>query len=141
MVNLAHNLLSIMLVIIGLFLAGYVIYLILKFHGRSIFKSLHFASSLKKEKKKDHDLFTEHLNRCTARATVEYRNSRKTILLHIPTKRIWEATTQMDIKKKIREMLESEDFREFLSDSFPNYRFETKPKYHNNEFIIRGTKF
>lgn len=139
--DICNKFLLLLLVAVVILAVIYLLYFFVKFHNKSLVKSLRLESSLKIEKRKEDDKVADHINRCISRSTVESINHGKIILLHIPTKRIYEATTQIDIKKQIRKILESEDFREVLSDQFSNYRFEAKPKYHCNEFMIKGTKF
>lgn len=124
-----------LIVVVAIMLLIWLIFQFVKFHNRAVFQSIMLENSLRVEKEKDTDKLVDHVNKCIKRSTVEFTNNKKSIVLHIPTKRLIELSTQLNVKKKIKEYLVSEDFREILDSNFPDYRFASSPKYYGKKFL------
>lgn len=116
-------------------------YYFIKFGNRAMFKSIQLEQSLKSELAREKDPITQHVNLCVRRTTVEYRNNREEVLVHIPTKRFLEIGSKSNIKQLIKQRVEAEEFRETLTDVLPAYRFEPKVRYRSNEYILKGSRF
>lgn len=138
--NLENNLTIIIdyfVVVIVVMMGIYVIY---KFHGKSIVKSIVLEKSLQQMQKNEKDIVVEKINRCVNRSTVRYVNNKQNVELLIPTKRLIELTSQVDIKQKIEEKLKSSAFRFTLNGMFPEYLFESQPTFYKNTYILKGNK-
>lgn len=134
--NLENNLTIIIdyfVVVIVVMMGIYVIY---KFHGKSIV----LEKSLQQMQKNEKDIVVEKINRCVNRSTVRYVNNKQNVELLIPTKRLIELTSQVDIKQKIEEKLKSSAFRSTLNGMFPEYLFESQPTFYKNTYILKGNK-
>ena len=138
--NLENNLTIIIdyfVVVIVVMMGIYVIY---KFHGKSIVKSIVLEKSLQQMQKNEKDIVVEKINRCVNRSTVRYVNNKQNVELLIPTKRLIELTSQVDIKQKIEEKLKSSAFRSTLNGMFPEYLFDSQPTFYKNTYILKGNK-
>lgn len=74
--NLENNLTIIIdyfVVVIVVMMGIYVIY---KFHGKSIVKSIVLEKSLQQMQKNEKDIVVEKINRCVNRSTVRYVNNK-----------------------------------------------------------------
>ena len=115
------------------------LYLLIKFWHKNIFDSIRLEQALKLEINDENDQITNHINSCVGRATVQYI-SPVSVILHIPTKRYFEIGSKANIRQLIKERINSEEFRETINDILPNYRFESKTRYHKDEFTLKGTR-
>ena len=125
--------------VISILLLIAILYLLIKFWHKSIFDSIRLEQALKLETKNENDQITDHINRCVLRATVQYI-SPASVILYIPTKRYFEIGSKANIRQLIKERINSEEFRETINDILPNYRFESKTRYHKDEFTLKGTR-
>lgn len=117
-----------------------IIYLLWKFHGKSISKSIALEKSLQQLKRNEKDVVSEKINRCVNRSTVRYFNNKKNVELLIPTKRLTDVTSQIDVKQKIEEKIKSSAFRSTLNSMFPNHLFESEPIFYKDMYILKGDK-
>lgn len=138
--NLENNLTMILIYIIIVVGLGCVTYVILKFHNKSILKSIALEKSLQQIKRNERDVISDKINRCVNRSTVRYINNEQNVELLIPTKRLIELTSQVEIKQRIEEKLKSTAFRSTLNSMFPEYLFESEPIFYKDMYILKGNK-
>lgn len=129
---------EIIITVISTVLIVSVVYIEFRFKNRKIFESIKLAKLLKIMIKGENDLSALRINKCTSRSTVVI--SENICELHVPTKRLLELKSQVDIMEAIRRILESQDFRKSIMELFPQYLFETTPDFKNDEFILKGQR-
>ena len=117
-----------------------IVHYFLKFYGKSISKTIALEQTLKLMEPEKPDKIISAVNKVVCWASVKYLDNKGRVQIIVPTKRWFQLSSQLEVKKRIREMLSSEDFRLFLMDNLDNYRFVSRLDYYHDQFVLTGTR-
>ena len=127
----------ILLIILVILVVGHCL---LKFYGKSISKTIALEQTLRIMEPEKPDKIIAAVNKVVCWASVKYLDNKERVQIIVPTKRWFQLSSQLEVKKRIREMLSSEDFRLFLMDNLDNYRFVSRLDYYHDQFVLTGTR-
>lgn len=121
---------GILLTILVIFLI-FIIFKIKKYKGKDFFESLAVQHSLLKSSQTP---IQTKVNLIVKRATVEYTSNKIKII--IPNKLWWQPTSHIDLTNELLRRVESREFKDFLSSTYPEYSFTSTIRKYDCYVII-----
>lgn len=129
--HLFFQLLSSILFTVSIVLVTIIIIKFKKYSGKDFWESISLQQSLLKTSQTP---FQDKVNSIIKRATVEYMSNK--IKIVIPNKLWWQPTSHIDLTNEVLKRIESREFKDFLSSTYPEYSFTSIIRGKNCYIII-----
>lgn len=129
--HLFFQLMSSILLTISIIFVIMIIFKFKKYSGKDFWESIALQQSLLKSSQTP---FQSKVNSIIKRATVEYVSNK--IKIVIPNKLWWQPTSHIDLTNEVLKRIESREFKDFLSSTYPEYSFTSIIRGKNCYIII-----